>query len=110
MLTYVDSHALRQASYIRRSARARVFAWFLMPVTGAVFSAALWSDPALQPKLKGGLEEIKPVLAAAMKGDFSTDEARALQEAAREKAAELNAKIASLPVSRMAINHPDDGG
>ncbi|WP_195820180.1 hypothetical protein [Roseobacter sp. MH60115] len=106
MLTYANSRTLRQARYIRRSSRARLYAWLLMPVTAAVFSAALWSDPALQPKLQSGLDEVKPLLAAVMQGEFPTDEARELQEAAAQKAAELNAKIAGLPIARTPVNRP----
>lgn len=106
MLTYANSRTLRQARYIRRSSRARFYAWLLMPVTAAVFSAALWSDPALQPKLKSGLDEVKPLLAAVMQGEFPTDEARKLQEAAAQKAAELNAKIAGLPIAQTPVNRP----
>lgn len=107
MFTHVDSRTLRQARYIRRAARARLYAWLLMPVTGAVFSAAMWSDPVLQPKLQSGLDELKPFMTAVMDGEFPTEEARELQDAALQKAAELNAKIAGLPVARTPINRPD---
>ena len=107
MYAQADSRTLRQARYIRRSSRARLYAWMLLPVTAAVFSAALWSDPALQPKLQSGLDEVKPLIAAMMEGEFPTDEARELQEAAVQKAVELNAKIAGLPVSRTPVNRPD---
>ncbi|WP_299676704.1 hypothetical protein [uncultured Roseobacter sp.] len=109
MFTHADSRTLRQARYIRRAARARLFAWLLMPVTGATFAAAMWSDPVLHPKLQGGLDELQPFVTAAMEGEFPTDRARELQDAALQKAAEINAKIAGLPVSRTPINRPDDG-
>ncbi|WP_300013053.1 hypothetical protein [uncultured Roseobacter sp.] len=107
MYNYADSRTLRQARYIRRSSRARLYAWLLMPVTAAVFSAALWSDPALQPKLQSGLDEVKPFISAMMEGEFPTDEARELQAAAVQKATELNAKIAGLPIARTPVNRPE---
>ncbi|MCV3270497.1 hypothetical protein [Roseobacter sinensis] len=110
MFTYVDSRTLRQARYIRRAARARLYAWLLMPVTGAAFAAAMWSDPALQPKLQSGLDEITPIVSAMMAGDFRAEDAQQLQDAALQKAAELNAKLAGLPVARTPINRPDDSG
>ncbi|MBW4710350.1 hypothetical protein KX928_21380 [Roseobacter sp. YSTF-M11] len=105
-----DSRTLRQARCIRRAGRARLYAWLLMPVTAATFSAAMWSDPVLKPKLLSGLEDAKPIIEALMNGEFPTEEARLLQDAAAEKAAELNAKIAGLPVSRTPINRPEDDG
>lgn len=81
-----------------------------MPVTATAFSAALWSDPVLQPKLQSGLQEAKPVISRMMGGEFPTDEARALQDAAVQKAADLNAKLAGLPVSRTPVNRPEDDG
>ncbi len=106
MFAQADSRTLRQARYIRRAARARLFAWLLMPVTGASLAAAMWSDPVLQPRLQGGLDEVQPFLSALMRG---SEEARELQDAALQKAAETNANIAGLPVARTPINRPDDG-
>ncbi|MGC3939274.1 hypothetical protein ACOTTU_15830 [Roseobacter sp. EG26] len=108
MFQRADSRTLRQARYIRRASRARLFAWLLMPVTAATFSAAMWSDPVLQPKLQAGLETSKPIINALMQGEFPTDEARELQDAAVQKAAELNAKIAGLPIARTPVNRPGD--
>ncbi|WP_299504151.1 hypothetical protein [uncultured Roseobacter sp.] len=110
MYSYADSRTLRQARYIKRASRARRFGWLLMPVTAATFSAALWSDPAIQPKLMDGLEVVKPMVTAIIDGEFSTDEVRELQEAAMERAAEFNAKLAGLPVSRTPVNRPEVDG
>lgn len=108
MYVHADSRTMRQARYVQRSGRARLYAWLLMPVTAAMIGAAMWSDPVLRPTLQAGLDEVQPLISAVMEGEFPTEEARELQEAAVQKAAELNARIAGLPISQTPVNRPEE--
>lgn len=109
MFVHAETRTLRQARCIRRSARARGIAWLLMPVTAAVFSAALWSDPVLQPQLKSGLDDVRPLLSALMGEGVPDTEARAPQDATVHQAPDDSAEIAGLPVSRTPVNRPGNG-
>lgn len=57
-----------------------------------------------------GLEVVKPMIANLMEGEFSVDDARGIQAAALEKAAEVNERLGILPTSRTPVNRPETDG
>lgn len=107
MVSYLDTRALRQARCNERATRARSFAWLLMPVTGATFLAALWSDPVLQPRLQNGLEGLAPLAMSLVSRDGAAEDSFAFQHQPATQATDLNATLTGLPVARTPINRPD---
>ncbi|MEP2641130.1 hypothetical protein [Roseobacter sp.] len=77
-----------------------------MPVTAAVFSVALWSDPVAQPQLQSRLDGVKPMLAAVGRGELPKDEVRAITDATLQTASDINARLAGLPATRSLTNRP----
>lgn len=79
-------------------------------ITMATLSAAIWSDPTLQPQLMTGLDVIKPMITTVTNGKLSTEDARDLQAAALEKAPEVNSEDVGLPKSTVPVNRPETDG
>jgi hypothetical protein len=103
MQTFGNKKTLRQMRYLQRSSRARMYAWMLVPVTIATFSAAAWSDPVLGPRLLSGLEEIKPRIESLLE---RVPGAAEQQDATAGDVDEAASQLASLPNASTPVNRP----
>lgn len=107
---FIDSRSLRQERYRTRARRARLLGWALVPVTSALVSVALWSDPVVQPKLLAGLEVVKPMILAVTERSSALESAQEQQNASFVAAAEFNTEISAMPASKTPINRPEIDG
>ncbi|MDW3224854.1 MAG: hypothetical protein R8G34_18550 [Paracoccaceae bacterium] len=110
MGSVIDSRNLRQERYRSRARRARLLGWALVPVASVTMSAALWSDPVLQPKLLAGLEVVKPIVSSMIESGSSPDIDPGQQGEGFVAAAEFNAGMSGLPASKTPINRPEVDG
>ena len=86
----------------------------LVPVLMLAISASAWMDPVLKAKLDRGLEEVTPMIGAAMDGAAVQDILAAkfggtATEAVAEDAEDVevaNAGAPGLPASSVPVNRP----